>query len=520
MSYPGYVQTTACPKWEKADCDAITDHVLAGVTTDGYLAYPYSYIIRKIGGVYDAINSVGTRVYGGATDEGSVDGDDAAAVIQAAIDALTTGGKIFFQNGVYTCTSHLTGGDNVVLVGETRGSFDDLTEGVVLHYTGADAGVFLDFQDCRYMGMENMKLYNTGNATVGLRVGGAGNDADRTKAITLRDVVIDGFATGILGSTYGPDDCSFYDVFVGNSSTCGIDNMSSQVRMFGGSIYGTTGIGVRHTRLDAGGHPDCSLQFFGTIWSGPAICIDLVAGAAGNLRTLEFYGCWFESVATGILNTQNTAAGLYVADVLFSNCKGYTDAGASYIFDLRNRGINVRWEGGELYPADNPTPILTDGLSGARQRVRISYWIQGIERISFTDTNTGLRGFERFYLPIMDSDPATGVSPSIAGDVWTVVWNNTDAPWAQYQVIKAYVNFKWDPNSTSGGIRLAYPAGTALTGSARDPGSDTGVETYTGDISAFARASIGWEGEIALEMHHDGAAADPTVYKVWITYEY
>ncbi len=52
----------------------------------------YAYIIRKNGANYEAINgATGRLVYGGASDEGAVDGADAAAVLVAVLAAATTG---------------------------------------------------------------------------------------------------------------------------------------------------------------------------------------------------------------------------------------------------------------------------------------------------------------------------------------------------------------------------------------------------------------------------------------------
>lgn len=106
MSYPGYVQTTACPKWEKADCDAITEHVLAGETVSGFLAYPYTYIVRALAGpVYDAIDSTGTRVYGGPDDTGGVNGASFDDVLAACIGSNRS---IRITAATYSLTSTIT----------------------------------------------------------------------------------------------------------------------------------------------------------------------------------------------------------------------------------------------------------------------------------------------------------------------------------------------------------------------------------------------------------------------------
>lgn len=55
MSYPRYVpHSTGDGKWADSDINAVVTHVLAGETVSGYLAYPYSYLVRALaGGVYE-----------------------------------------------------------------------------------------------------------------------------------------------------------------------------------------------------------------------------------------------------------------------------------------------------------------------------------------------------------------------------------------------------------------------------------------------------------------------------------
>jgi len=65
------------------DWNALLDHGLEK---------PASYIIRKNGSYYEAINgSTGKIDYGGANNAGGVSGTDAATVIQSALNALTSG---------------------------------------------------------------------------------------------------------------------------------------------------------------------------------------------------------------------------------------------------------------------------------------------------------------------------------------------------------------------------------------------------------------------------------------------
>lgn len=114
MTYPRYVpHTTGSGKWNHNDINAVVDHVLAGETVTGYLAYPYNFLIRNVAGVYDAINSTGTLTYGGTDDAGGVDGGDFEAVYTAVDTACGNGDKIVFAGnetyvGDVTITKRLT----------------------------------------------------------------------------------------------------------------------------------------------------------------------------------------------------------------------------------------------------------------------------------------------------------------------------------------------------------------------------------------------------------------------------
>ena len=59
-----------------------------------------SYIIRKNGSVYEAIEGATGKIgFGGVNDVGGIDGADAVTVMQAA---FTVGGTILFKDGTYT----------------------------------------------------------------------------------------------------------------------------------------------------------------------------------------------------------------------------------------------------------------------------------------------------------------------------------------------------------------------------------------------------------------------------------
>jgi len=92
------------------DWNALLDHGLEK---------PASYIIRKNGNYYEAINgSTGKIDFGGINNAGGVSGTDAATVIQQAINALTDGGRIFIKAGTYVISSYIDVKSNITICGE------------------------------------------------------------------------------------------------------------------------------------------------------------------------------------------------------------------------------------------------------------------------------------------------------------------------------------------------------------------------------------------------------------------
>lgn len=70
---------------------------------------PYSFVVRKNGAVYEAYAN-GVLTYGGASNAGGVDGTDASAVIQAALNNLTAGRtwkEHIHIKGSFTCATAL-----------------------------------------------------------------------------------------------------------------------------------------------------------------------------------------------------------------------------------------------------------------------------------------------------------------------------------------------------------------------------------------------------------------------------
>jgi hypothetical protein len=96
------VATAAGDHLKDLDWDPMVDaangmNIAGGVT----IQYPYSFIVRNVGGVYDAISGNGVLTYGGSSDAGTIDGGDFDAVWAATLTALGDSGKIHVRKGIY-----------------------------------------------------------------------------------------------------------------------------------------------------------------------------------------------------------------------------------------------------------------------------------------------------------------------------------------------------------------------------------------------------------------------------------
>jgi hypothetical protein len=104
-------------------------NAINGITLDGVRAYPYTYLVRKNGSVYEAIDHTANVAYGGSGNAGSVDGTSPVAVIQAAINA-DLHGIVALMPGTYVMTDSLL--------------FDSYTRCHLIGVGGGDS-VLLDF---------------------------------------------------------------------------------------------------------------------------------------------------------------------------------------------------------------------------------------------------------------------------------------------------------------------------------------------------------------------------------------
>jgi hypothetical protein len=431
---------------------------------------------------------------------------NASYVLNSIISIASQGATIIVNDGIYFFTSGIIASKNVYLRGESMGAFDDFTSGTVLKYVGAASSVFIDARDNRFLQISDLKIINAGGASAGLRLGGSVVASTlATKCIYLKNLVIDGFATGILGDVQGPDDSNYDNLFVGNC-TIAIDHMSSQSKFIGGAFYDTD-IGVRVYRGTTP-HPDASMQFYGTVWSGATTtAIDIIGNQ--SVRALTFVGCWFETVAM-ILRTTRAQGGIFLGSIDFINCNGYpTDT----VFDLSGRNINVIWDGGELYPSSYPAFVYTDGVGSTSQHVRIAHLSAGSERISFHDDNNGLRGIDNSeYIMLNDF---LGANSLVTSASWTNTFQNMPCLWSANSTTTCTLIVKWTPGSTNAGIRVRY--GASIIASIEPESAAYRADLI--DISANARTLMDYGGDIVIQCHGNGSIA-PTVNLIQFLYSY
>jgi hypothetical protein len=143
-----------------------------GLTLNGVRSYPFTYLIRKSGAVYECIDSTHNIVFGGSDGAGTVSGTEPTPVIQAAFTNAVAGDSIFVENRIYTLTSDITITDKKLVVytdGATladkkliiRESTTDLkrSEHSIIKgftFSGADGGAEVDnvflptFEDCLF----------------------------------------------------------------------------------------------------------------------------------------------------------------------------------------------------------------------------------------------------------------------------------------------------------------------------------------------------------------------------------
>lgn len=137
---------------------------------------------------YTAINHRGIITFGGQDDAGGVDGDAAAAVVNACFNALPNGGLVFLFNSI-TTTSSILMKDNIWFVAKSMmGSAGNVLPNIT--YTGNDYAIKEADEDTwKNFGLENLAIHNSNVSAKGhIRAG-------KTDFVTLTRICLAGYAS-------------------------------------------------------------------------------------------------------------------------------------------------------------------------------------------------------------------------------------------------------------------------------------------------------------------------------------
>jgi len=292
---------------------------------------PVTFTIRIVGANYEALNSVGAVVYGGASDIGGVEGSDGHAVAQAAIDACIAGDSVFFKEGNYTITaSLLVTTYNLRIYGTGRSTVITCT---------ADAPVFNVYSAAGVVGvsLSDMWLVGKGAAytsSCGVRlVGGTSGTytIDNTMLYRLRitncyygvymqncwedflyRLNMDTIAYGVYCNYDAVNDLSvnatFRDIWIYNATYDGFYVGKSNAMIWAGGIQvmnpGRDGIQIVRSASGATTIQDCQLDQCGRH------AINLTSANSGlqDVYQINIAGCWLSG------GRLETGYGLYVED--------------------------------------------------------------------------------------------------------------------------------------------------------------------------------------------------------------
>jgi len=284
------------PKLTKDEWNALLNHGLYKTA---------NYIIRKNGSYYEAINGETGKVdYGGQNNCGGVSGTNAAAVIQAAINALTNGGVIFIKRGTYEINSTISWStDGIAIFGEGR-------DNTILKATSAIDSVF-DIHEARYAYFRNFWINGNNQANYGIK----GERSPSSVPVHSFEVMnIWGAKKANINLT-GCEDSSLRDIWLDGR----IANDTSTVYTEYGLMFGREG----EDGYKTGGHVKCfdvkcgfmkkgdiyaknivNLGFFGCLFSSKNtysadleahIIVEGGTGTGAVLPELNLYNCWFEN---------------------------------------------------------------------------------------------------------------------------------------------------------------------------------------------------------------------------------
>jgi hypothetical protein len=172
MSYPRAYPITGGGGLNEHDYNALRNAV-TGITINGVRAYPFDYLIRNNGGVYEAIDSHHNLVYGGSDSANGISGATLAAVWQACIDAnrenkhihlqgnLTLASTVDMTNCHFMTFSHSGG---ILTIESNDVCLFDLTGAYRCNFSGFYISISTDYSPtCIFLMARNSTEYSAGS---------------------------------------------------------------------------------------------------------------------------------------------------------------------------------------------------------------------------------------------------------------------------------------------------------------------------------------------------------------------
>ena len=279
------------------DWDAMVDRVeaLPEIPADYNFKNGTDYTIWVDGADYYANDAYHT-VFGGATDEGAIDGADLDAVMTAVHDDLATGGLVRFGRGTFPFADNYTSTNQISYMG--------MGTGVSILSFAAGKGFILNTQQTPIV-VRDLELYGASDAA------GSGLTLDTVSKAHISDVYIHNFLKGVNAHSN-----SFFNTFTnlksqGNGYGVYLEDIYGINRFFSGSItYNTKGVYI--------GASSVMNQFYGTeIEVNDDYEVSIEGDTHGNL----FEGCYFERTAATSTYFLSMVEALAIGTNTFRNCK-------------------------------------------------------------------------------------------------------------------------------------------------------------------------------------------------------
>jgi hypothetical protein len=332
----------------------------------------------------------GTYVYAKNGKTGAIDfkGTDASTVIQSAVNALTSGGKIFIKAGTYVLKPRpatwgyacidLSNKVNVELEGEGKSTVLKLIDNAKQYTNDVQSGNVIYYGNANYIAIRHLKI--DGNKANNTDSGVDGDGCGIRGYATYRDIVEDvhfyncvreGFyATNTQWSFYKDlfaEGCGYYGIVLDSLALATVVNVSTYNNKRAGLyIMGGATREPAYVTVIGGSHQ--YNEYFG-VHITEAIGVTLVgvqawrnSGAAtrydgfyiNNSEAVSLIGCQsFENYRAGLLINASTRINV-IGGAFFNNRYDGVDLAGSGIYIMGNSAY-VKVIGAELY--DNRSPL-------------------------------------------------------------------------------------------------------------------------------------------------------------------